>query len=318
MRLLLAVGTSAEQAEPAAAVLREAGPVRTVTVPTRPSRTELETALDARGTDGLVVLATDGGLNTVVQRLYRRGESDIPLAFLPLGPSTVARQLGLPSQAGRRLSYRDSRRRTSGSSTGGADHTNQPAPADAGNTDSSAGFVIPDRRTLAAAARVALSGRPVLRGLIRDDHGGVLLGEATLTPWEGRTVGMRAYVEDTPVADGLVRELSVRPEASSATPSTDPIDPSTPADRADPAEFAADPIDPADPEDREDQEDPAGGGLVVTVSAGPLRRRVRTHGRAVTTSCAPARLTIDGVAHPRPQIRRTWWYEPDLWRVVVP
>jgi Diacylglycerol kinase catalytic domain len=125
----------------------------------------------------------------------------------------------------------------------------------------------------ARAAGVAAGGRARPRGLVRDDHGGVLLGRATLTPWDGDRFGARAHVDDTPVADGVVRELAVRP---------------------------------------------AEGCLTATVRRGRLRRPSGARGRAVTVGCAPARLTVDGAPHPRPQRRWTWWYEPDRWHLVVP
>lgn len=53
-----------------------------------------------------------------------------------------------------------------------------------------------------------------------------------------------------------------------------------------------------------------------------LPRRFRAHrslsGRAVTVSCDPARIIIDGVEHGHPQTRCTWWFEPDVWRVIGP
>lgn len=127
-----------------------------------------------------------------------------------------------------------------------------------------------------AAAAVALTGIPTLRGLVRDDHGGVLLAGATLTAWRGTRFGARAHLDETEIANGMVRGLAVRPDA---------------------------------------------GCLRASVAAGPLRRlvmRSRSSGRAVTVSCEQARLVADGVPHPRPQTRRTWWYQPDLWRVVLP
>ncbi|HEY9476082.1 MAG TPA: hypothetical protein VIS06_19810 [Mycobacteriales bacterium] len=129
----------------------------------------------------------------------------------------------------------------------------------------------------AAAVRVAATGVPTRRGLVRDDHGGVLLTKATLTPWDGPRFGARAYCDETEVANRMVRSLAVRPGA---------------------------------------------GCLRATVTAGrwfglPGSARSRA-GRAVTVSCEQARLVVDGVPHPRPQTRRTWWYEPDLWQVVLP
>jgi len=136
----------------------------------------------------------------------------------------------------------------------------------------------------AAAAEVAATGAPAPMGLVRDDHGGIVLSSAVLRPWApagrtaGRTVGLRAYVEDAELAHGSVRALVVHP---------------------------------------------ADGALVAAVRPRPgllpgLRRARALRGRAVTVSCAEARLTVDGVDLPRPQTRRTWWYEPGRWQLVRP
>ena len=65
---------------------------------------------------------------------------------------------------------------------------------------------------------------------------------------------------------------------------------------------------------------PAGGGR-LSGRAGPPRRWRSTseraaEGRAVQISCAEARLTVDGRAHPRPVTRRNWWVEPGRWLVL--
>lgn len=127
-----------------------------------------------------------------------------------------------------------------------------------------------------AATRVALTGAPVRRGLVRDDHGGVLLAGATLGPWTGRRFGARSYLDATELANRRVRRIAVRP---------------------------------------------GDGGLRASVSGARLGRPWSARagaGRAVTVSCEQARLVVDGVVHPRPQTRRTWWYQPDLWQVVLP
>ena len=124
----------------------------------------------------------------------------------------------------------------------------------------------------AAAARVAATGTPTPRGLIRDDHGGVVLGRAELSPWAGGTFGVRAYVDDTELVNEPVTRLRV-----------------TPGD----------------------------GQLGARVERRGLRRGRGLTGRALTVSCAQARLVVDGAASNRPQIRRTWWYEPDRWRLIA-
>jgi hypothetical protein len=64
-----------------------------------------------------------------------------------------------------------------------------------------------------AAARVAATGTPAPLGLIREDQGGIVLHSATLRPWTGRTLGVRAYVEDAELVNAPVRALTVTPDA---------------------------------------------------------------------------------------------------------
>lgn len=127
---------------------------------------------------------------------------------------------------------------------------------------------------LPAAAAVALTGQPSPQGLVRDDHGGVMLDTARVLPESGPTVGMRSYVDEHELVGGAVQLLTVSPQRA---------------------------------------------GLRAEVA---LPRRFRAHrsltGRAVTVSCDPARIVIDGVEHGRPQTRCTWWFEPDRWRVIRP
>ena len=162
MRLLLALGLDEAVKSRAYQALLDAGPVRMHVLPAEPSRSELDPILNARDGATLVVAGADPGLNTVVTRLVRRGESaDLPMAVLPSDGSALGRLLGLP--------------------------------------------------TGITAARVAVTGEPTRRGLVRDDHGGVLLTGATLSPWQGRRFGARAYTDETEVANRLIRRLAVRP-----------------------------------------------------------------------------------------------------------
>lgn len=64
--------------------------------------------------------------------------------------------------------------------------------------------------TAAAAVEPALRApcRPV--GVVKDDSGGLLLDAAELTPWTGRSLWVRAYVDDQRLCDGPVRSLRVR------------------------------------------------------------------------------------------------------------
>jgi hypothetical protein len=62
---------------------------------------------------------------------------------------------------------------------------------------------------------------------------------------------------------------------------------------------------------------PAGTGLRAVAGPGRWRRRA-ADGRAVTVSCEPARVVIDGVELPNPRRRDTFWHDPDCWRLVRP
>lgn len=63
---------------------------------------------------------------------------------------------------------------------------------------------------------------------------------------------------------------------------------------------------------------PTPGALAVTVP-GPLGRTVtRVEGRAAQLACDDALLSSDGVDRERPRRKRTWWNEPDLWRLALP
>ena len=73
--------------------------VRTVTVPARPGRADLEPVLAATGLRRLVVAGTDADLAAVLQRLLRAGRLDVELAHLPGPGSDAARVWGLPHGA---------------------------------------------------------------------------------------------------------------------------------------------------------------------------------------------------------------------------
>ena len=61
-----------------------------------------------------------------------------------------------------------------------------------------------------AAARLALGGTARPTPLIRDDHGGVLIGAATLTGVDGQRLRGEAYVDNTRLFLGRVRQVVVR------------------------------------------------------------------------------------------------------------
>lgn len=118
-------------------------------------------------------------------------------------------------------------------------------------------------------------------GLVRDDHGGVLLhhgrleaaGDERRRPLM-RRLGAQAHHDAVKVADGQVTRFDVRPDWR-----------------------AVDTLD-------------------VTVMTLPLRPGRRTSGRAVQIACDPARVIRDGVPYPRPVTRWTWYADDRVrWRL---
>jgi hypothetical protein len=57
--------------------------------------------------------------------------------------------------------------------------------------------------------------------------------------------------------------------------------------------------------------------LEATVRLGRLRRRT-CRGRSLQLACDPALIVADGVARDRPRGKRTFWSEPNLWRLALP
>jgi hypothetical protein len=129
-----------------------------------------------------------------------------------------------------------------------------------------------DRDSLALARDIGVgTGEQRELGLVRDDHGGVLLhhgrveaagdGRRTLS----RRLGLQAHHDDIKVADGEVTRIDVRPDW-----------------------HAVDTIG-------------------VTVMLQPLRPTRHTSGRALQVASDPARIVRDGVPYPRPVSRWTWY-----------
>jgi hypothetical protein len=127
-----------------------------------------------------------------------------------------------------------------------------------------------DAVALARDIRVG-SGEQRELGLVRDDHGGVLLHHGRIeAAGDGRRslsrrIGLQAHHDDIKVADGEVTRIDVRPDWQ-----------------------AVDTIG-------------------VTVMLQPLRPTRHTSGRAVQVASDPARILRDGVAYPRPVSRWTWY-----------
>jgi hypothetical protein len=299
--LLVAVGIAPQ---PVAGALGEVAGVRGIEVAALPEpagRDELDPVLDGLAGRRLVLAGSPAAIGDVLTRLRRRDE----LAATPVGvilPNRHHHGLGplpeldrhrprpsAPERAGPAgragLAEQDARGEQAGLA-GPAEQAEQAEQAEfaglmgpAGPAPEQAGLT--EQAGLVAAARIAATGVPRPVDLVRDDHGGVLVDRAELAGWHGGRLGMRAYADDTRVADGEV-----------------------------------------------------GGLVVVRTGAGVLHAQVRpvrrwwtagpgrpsrgsaAAGRAVQLSCAEARLTVDGRAHPRPVTRRTWWVEPAGWLLV--
>ncbi len=63
---------------------------------------------------------------------------------------------------------------------------------------------------------------------------------------------------------------------------------------------------------------PSPGVLRVSVVGRFGRTVTRVGGRAVQLACDEAQVRSDGVPRERPRRKRTWWNEPDLWRLALP
>jgi hypothetical protein len=57
--------------------------------------------------------------------------------------------------------------------------------------------------------------------------------------------------------------------------------------------------------------------LMATVKLGRWRTR-SCRGRALQLACDPAQIVADGVGRERARRKRTFWSEPELWRLVLP
>ncbi|MFL6161687.1 MAG: hypothetical protein ACJ74U_05610 [Jatrophihabitantaceae bacterium] len=57
--------------------------------------------------------------------------------------------------------------------------------------------------------------------------------------------------------------------------------------------------------------------LVAEARIGRFRVR-RQRGRALQLACDPAQIVADGIGRERPRGRRTFWSEPNLWRLAIP
>jgi hypothetical protein len=129
-----------------------------------------------------------------------------------------------------------------------------------------------DKNSMALARAIGVgSGQRRHLGLVRDDHGGVLLHHGRIeAAGDGRRslsrrLGLAAHHDDIKVADGEITRIDVRPDWQ-----------------------AVDTIG-------------------VTVMTQPLRATRHTSGRALQMASDPARIVRDGVPYPRPVTRWTWY-----------
>jgi hypothetical protein len=136
--------------------------------------------------------------------------------------------------------------------------------------------------TGAAAAELARSGTAEPVPLTRDDTGGVLVGRG-----EVRDLTGECYCDETLVLRGPARRLVVVPG---------------PAGIAVRAGWSG--------------RSPDGGLRPVPPTA--ARGHGSARGRAVQVGGRPATVIADGVAHPRPLERRTWYRHTEDWLLVRP
>jgi len=138
-----------------------------------------------------------------------------------------------------------------------------------------------DKDSLSLARDIGLgTGEQRELGLVRDDHGGVLLHHGRIeAAGDGRRalsrrLGLQAHHDDIKVADGEITRIDVRPDWT-----------------------AVDTIG-------------------VTVMVQPLRPTHRTVGRALQVASDPARVVRDGVPLGRPVHRWTWYADDRVrWRL---
>jgi len=129
-----------------------------------------------------------------------------------------------------------------------------------------------DKYSVALARDIGVgTGEQRELGLVRDDHGGVLLHHGRIeAAGDGRRslsrrLGLQAHHDDIMVADGEITRIDVRPDWRAVDT------------------------------------------LGVTVMLQPLRPTRQTSGRALQVASDPARIVRDGVAYPRPVNRWTWY-----------
>ena len=133
-----------------------------------------------------------------------------------------------------------------------------------------------------AAATLALEGNASPAPLVRDDTGGVLVGRGEI-----RDVRGECYCDEKLVLRGHARRLVVAPG---------------------PAGVAV----------RAGRSGRAPDGRTRPVPVRAPRGTGSALGRAVQVGCEPTIVVADGVPHPRPLPRRTWYRHTSDWLLVRP
>jgi hypothetical protein len=133
-----------------------------------------------------------------------------------------------------------------------------------------------------AAAELAVTGSATPVPLVRDDTGGVLVGRGEI-----RDIRGECYCDETLVLRGRARRLVVTPGPRGI------------AVRAGWSGRTPD-------------------GRVRPVPARAPRGTGSALGRAVQVGCEPSIVVADGVPHPRPVPRRTWYRHTTDWLLVRP
>jgi hypothetical protein len=205
---------------------------RSVDLPARPGRTDLDPVLAEHAPRRVVVAGTDADLAAVLLRLLRTERLDVEVAYLPAGRSPATAAWGLP--------------------------------------------------TGAAAAALAVAGTASGVPLVRDDTGGVLVGRGEI-----RDVRGECYCDETLVLRGHARRLVVVPGPGGIAVRAG-WSGRAPDGRMRPVPVRA----------------PKGTGSAL--------------GRAVQVGCEPGIVVADGVPHPRPVPRRTWYRHTADWLLVRP
>jgi len=132
----------------------------------------------------------------------------------------------------------------------------------------------------AGQLRVAAEAPARLVGVVKDDSGGVCVDTASMAAWPADPDGSTA-------SDWWLRAVVDDQRLCDGTAR------SLTVTRAGPAE------------------------LVATVRLGRWRTR-SCRGRSLQLACDPAQIVADGIGRERARRKRTFWSEPELWRLALP